>query len=193
MRKNPEITEKTKQKFVDAFLLLIKTKPISKITASEITRLAGYNRSTFYEYFMDTDDLLEYIETSLLEEVKQAINNVLPESGSPVDLFQSVFATMNEKIYLLMGPNGDSGFMAKVKFELYPLVETYFPVSKNMPNFDYIICFVHSALFGLLQYWNETEKKLSTKEISDMMQNLVFNGVSSYVAPSIAVNPTDNH
>ena len=193
MKKNPEITEKTKQKFVDAFLLLVRTKPISKITASEITRLAGYNRSTFYEYFMDTDDLLEYIETSLLNDIKKTIKQILPENGTPMNLFQTVFTSMNEKIYLLMGPNGDSGFMAKVKSELYPLVETYFSVSKDTPNFDYIICFVHSALFGLLQHWNESGKKLSTKEISEMMQNLVFNGVSSYVAPSIAINPADNH
>ncbi len=191
MKKNPEITERTKQKFVDAFLLLVKTKPISKITASEITRLAGYNRSTFYEYFMDTDDLLEYIETNLLNEVKQTIKDVLPGNGTPVDLFQTVFATVNEKIYLLMSPNGDSSFMAKVKDELYPLVETNFPISKDMPNFDYIICFLHSSLFGLLQHWNENGKDLSTKEISNMMQNLVFNGVSSYVAPSISVNPAD--
>ena len=181
MKKNPEITEKTKQKFVDAFLLLVKTKPISKITASEITRLAGYNRSTFYEYFMDTDDLLEYIETSLLEEIKQKINNILPDGGSPIELFQTVFAAMNEKLYLLMGENGDSSFFTKVKAELFPLIDAYFPLPKDAPNFDYITCFAHSALFGLLQHWHENGKDLSTKEISDMMQQLVFNGVTSYI------------
>lgn len=183
MKKQPEKTERTKQKFIDAFYTLINEKPISKITASEITRLAGYNRSTFYEYFLDTDDLLTYIENNLLDDVKQAINGFFAENGSPTDLFQIIFETINEKIYLLMGPNGDSSFMSKVKSELYPLVEKYFPFAEDTPNFDYIICFGHSALFGMLQHWNESGKNLSNEEIGKMMQQLVLNGISSYITP----------
>lgn len=181
MNKQPEITEKTRQRFVDAFWSLVREKPIAKIAVSELTRRAGYNRSTFYEYFLDIDDLLAYIESSLLEQVKQEILQASLENRSPGDLFQIVFAAMNEKIYLLMGPNGDSGFFAKVKAELLPYVEEYFFAPKDLPNLDYLICFVNSAIFGLLQHWNEQGKNFPAEEVSGMMQNLVFNGLRSYI------------
>lgn len=47
-----------------------------KITVKDITNKAGYNRGTFYEYFTDVYDVLNYIEDSLiptLEELPPAI------------------------------------------------------------------------------------------------------------------------
>ncbi|MCD8125807.1 MAG: TetR/AcrR family transcriptional regulator [Lachnospiraceae bacterium] len=183
MKKQPEITEKTRQKFVDAFWSLIEEKPIAKIAVSELTRRAGYNRSTFYEYFIDTDDLVTYVETKLLEQIKQTVLQASPEEDSPGELFQNIFAAMNERMYLLLGPNGDSSFLEKVKVELFPLIVGFFRISEDTPHFDYLICFASSALFGLLQLWNKKGKDLSTEEISTMMQDLVLQGLMTYMTP----------
>ena len=40
----------TREVFIDTFCELYRTKPVEKITVSEITRKAGYNRATFYDY-----------------------------------------------------------------------------------------------------------------------------------------------
>lgn len=100
-------------------------------------------------------------------------------------MFQIIFAAMNEKIYLLMGPNGDSAFLARVQSEMLPFLEAYVPVSKDTPYFDYLICFANSALFGLLQRWNEKGKDISTEEISGLMQELVLKGLTSRVSPQV--------
>ncbi|MCD8078348.1 MAG: TetR/AcrR family transcriptional regulator [Lachnospiraceae bacterium] len=184
MKKQPEITEKTRQKFVDAFWPLIEEKPIAKIAVSELTRRAGYNRSTFYEYFIDTDDLVTYVETKLLEQIKQTVLQASPEEDSPGELFQNIFEAMNERMYLLLGPNGDSSFLEKVKAELFPLIVDFFRISEDTPHFDYLICFASSALLGLLQLWNKKGKDLSTEEISTMMQDLVLQGLITYMTPS---------
>ncbi|MCC8104315.1 MAG: TetR family transcriptional regulator C-terminal domain-containing protein [Clostridiales bacterium] len=83
----------------------------------------------------------------------------------------------------MLGPNGDSAFLSKVKTELLPLVERYLPLSPDMPNFDYMINYVNSAMFGLLQLWNEKGKDLSMEEISALMQNLVVRGLMAYITP----------
>ncbi|MCD7750028.1 MAG: TetR/AcrR family transcriptional regulator [Oscillospiraceae bacterium] len=57
MKKQPEVTERTRQRFLEAFWSLVREKPVAKISVSELTKRAGYNRSTFYEYFLDTDEL----------------------------------------------------------------------------------------------------------------------------------------
>ncbi len=186
MKKQPEITEKTRKRFVDAFWELAKEKPIRKIAVNELTRRAGYNRSTFYEYFADTDDLLSYAEQDVLEEIRQTIVRTLPQDDTSGNLFQSdlfprVFSAMNEKMYILMGPNGDPGFLLLIKAELVPLVLPHIPISTDNPDFDYLISFVSSAMFGLLQQWNERGKDISTNDFSKMMQTLVLQGLSAYI------------
>ncbi|MCD8326466.1 MAG: TetR/AcrR family transcriptional regulator [Lachnospiraceae bacterium] len=186
MKKQLEITDRTRRRFVDAFWALAQEKPIRKITVNELTRRAGYNRSTFYEYFTDTDDLLSYAEKELLEETRQTILRILPEDSASGNLFQTnlfsiIFAAMNEKMYILMGPNGDPGFLPTIKTELVPLVLPHIPISTDTPNFDYLIGFVSSAMFGLLQQWNERGKDIDTEEFSQMMQALVLRGLSAYI------------
>lgn len=71
MKKQPQITEKTKQKFVEVFCELYSQKPIEKISIQEISNKSGYNRSTFYQYFTDIYELLDSVENDLLNEMKK--------------------------------------------------------------------------------------------------------------------------
>ena len=48
MKKQPHITEQTKNNLRIAFWSLYAQKPIEKISIKEITELAGYNRGTFF-------------------------------------------------------------------------------------------------------------------------------------------------
>ena len=181
MKKQPEITDRTRQKFVDAFWELAKVKPVSKIAVSELTRLAGYNRSTFYEYFLDTDDLLSYVEDKLVDEVKEVAQKSISDEKPPTDFFRMVFSAMNEEIYILLGPNGDSSFLPRVRTELIPIASQYLPIRPDIKNFDYFVSFVNSAMFGLLEHWHEKNKDLSPEEICEMMQRLVSGGVRGYI------------
>jgi AcrR family transcriptional regulator len=61
MNRQPEITAQTRQNLIDAFWSLYCEKRIEKITVKEITIKAGYNRGTFYEYFVDVYDVFETI------------------------------------------------------------------------------------------------------------------------------------
>ncbi|MCD7776187.1 MAG: TetR/AcrR family transcriptional regulator, partial [Firmicutes bacterium] len=161
MKKQPEITDKTRQNFVSAFWSLAEEKPISKITVSTLTKRAGYNRSTFYEYFLDIVDLLNYIETSLLNDIKDKIRQCPNETNFTASLFQTIFVAMNEKIYLLLGPNGDLNFFTRVKAELIPVVKSFLPFPSDTPYFDYLVCFVNGAAFSLLQDWNAKGRDIS--------------------------------
>jgi AcrR family transcriptional regulator len=70
MKKQPQITEKTRQTFINVFCELYSQKPIEKISVQEITNKAGYNRSTFYQYFTDIYELLDFVENDLLNYIK---------------------------------------------------------------------------------------------------------------------------
>ncbi|MCC8128239.1 MAG: TetR/AcrR family transcriptional regulator [Clostridiales bacterium] len=71
MNKQPEITEATRESFVSAFFELAQVKEIHQITIREITKLAGYNRTTFYRYFEDIYALIEYAEDDFFQTTRR--------------------------------------------------------------------------------------------------------------------------
>lgn len=52
--------EDSKAKFVQALELLLKKKPLAKITVAEICKESGLSRQTFYRHFLDIYDLANY-------------------------------------------------------------------------------------------------------------------------------------
>ena len=56
---------------MDAFWDLYSKEGIEKTSVREIVSKAGYNRSTFYEYFTDVYDVLEQIEASVLPDIEK--------------------------------------------------------------------------------------------------------------------------
>lgn len=63
MKKQPEITDETRKNFVEAFCTLYQKIPVEKITVKEIAEKAGYSRVTFYSYFSNPYDVLNYMES----------------------------------------------------------------------------------------------------------------------------------
>ena len=74
---------------------LYRTKPVEKITVSEITRKAGYNRATFYDYFLDVYDLLEQIEEELINHIGEKITNTI-SNGNFANIFLEAFDDMQK-------------------------------------------------------------------------------------------------
>ena len=61
----------TKPALADSLQKLMLTKPLDKITVSDITEDCGVNRMTFYYHFKDIYDLLEW---SWVREAEKALN-----------------------------------------------------------------------------------------------------------------------
>ena len=108
MKKHPEITAATKEAFIDAFCILSKRKSFEKITIQELSRKAGFNRCTFYQYFADIYELLEHIENIVVAHVKENFrNNISQENFMQTFLrltVDKIFGAKNASIY---GEKGD--------------------------------------------------------------------------------------
>lgn len=70
-----ELRNKTYYDFIEAFWILYEKKNINKIRVREICEIAGYNRSTFYNHFIDVYDVLDHIENNILEEFSELLND----------------------------------------------------------------------------------------------------------------------
>ena len=58
-----------------SFLELLKTKPMSKVTVTELCQAAQINRATFYKHYLDVADLLQKIEEVLFEQIRMAFGS----------------------------------------------------------------------------------------------------------------------
>lgn len=105
----------TKRRLMDAYIRLMKAQPYDKIKIKDIAGEAGVQRSTFYQYFDGSYELLLEMEEELLENM----HFYRPEPGrSPQDLsiYPSIEAWFaycmdnREWIQELLGPNGDDYF-----------------------------------------------------------------------------------
>lgn len=55
--------------------MVMRGKPVSKITVREICETAGINRSTFYAHYMDVYDLFDKVEIHMAEMCQERIRN----------------------------------------------------------------------------------------------------------------------
>ncbi len=70
-------TKYTRKAIRDAFVELLNTKSYSKISVTEICRLAEINRGTFYIHYYDVDDVLDDILNRSFSDVSGTIDRVL--------------------------------------------------------------------------------------------------------------------
>lgn len=186
MKKNPEQTERTRQNIITAFWTLAQKNGLHNVSISDLMKKAGYNRGTFYVYFFDMNDLLEQAEENIIDELKLKMQDVLKDlqvldfetlSNKMVDTFTSY----DDKLYLLLGSNGDSRFIAKVRNEMAQIFGAIFNMRENNEVKDYIIVFITSAFVGVLTRWYESGKKMEYKKLAKVIQTLATKGLSGVV------------
>lgn len=150
-------TRYTRQVITDAFLQLLRQKPVERITVKEVCALAQINRSTFYRQYKDCFDLMEQLEQrglELLEELLQATQA------------QGTEATMTSLLCALRDNDSLFGIMARQNQDerfLYAMVGRCFrymntrqgnmapaadETQQNMRN-----AFLAAGVGGIIQYW----------------------------------------
>ena len=65
----------TKKVFREVLLELLQSKPLSKITITEICEKADLNRSTFYAHYVEVRDLLHEIENEMISNIPKVYGN----------------------------------------------------------------------------------------------------------------------
>lgn len=71
----------TRNTIENCFMEILKRKPLTKITVTEICQAAQINRATFYKHYLDVTDLLEQIEKELLCRLRSVIGVVTDSEG----------------------------------------------------------------------------------------------------------------
>jgi AcrR family transcriptional regulator len=173
MKKKPEQTEMTQRNIQEAFWILYAKQNVDKIAVKDICNLAGYNRSTFYQYYKDVYDVLHKSENQLLDEVDEFVIGLVEQANNlnASQALQAIFgilARLDKYVAVLLGSHGDTEFLHKLVENLKPFWIKYFFRTEEhytAAEVDLLMeCYI-SGLLSMYQKWFFDPKGVSIERI----------------------------
>lgn len=178
MGKHTEQTSLTRKSIEDAFWIIAENEGHKKISASTIAKKAGINRSTFYEYYTDVEELTEYIEGVMIDDLKQLIGGLYLKYNlncTSKDMAKALVPYYG-RLSVLVGYD-DRRFLSRLQRES---VEFFSSITENPdPMIEYEIVYVVSAFIGLLVYWLNTGKRIDEDAFTDLIHTMSIRGLSA--------------
>ncbi len=168
--KNNKRRQATKEAIEKAFVELLQTKDLDKISVSEICHITGYNRSTFYANYIDIYDLADKIREGLEQQVEElfAVKDVLStevankyNEGEYLKLFRHIYDNqIFYKTYFKLGYDNQP-----IKLYDTDLALKLFDGKKV----DYHMEFFRAGLNAILKKWLSGGCKETPEEINQIL------------------------
>ena len=155
----------------------MKEKPISKVTVTDICKIADINRSTFYSYYEDVYALLTQIQNEMFEDIVFTLgkDNWFDDLLKLVDKNRDLCA-------ILIVPNGDSSFIRQLIYLGYDssmrIWHDMFPDATST-QLDYYYAYLASGVIGILENWIANEYRDTIEEVGDLIMKFSTRGLSS--------------
>lgn len=155
-----------------ALIKLAASKPLNKITVTELCEAAGTNRITFYNHFYDIYDVYETIEKDFYTEITERLAT-LNALNTEISLIKEIILQLyrNADICELLAATNSTmiSTIMKIAQEQYvtELSLTYkqIPLSILKPLFVFLI----NGYVGLILDWIKQGMKQSPDEIGDLI------------------------
>ncbi|WP_268913600.1 TetR/AcrR family transcriptional regulator [Lentilactobacillus sp. SPB1-3] len=162
----------SKEWIAQALLILLRDKPLDKITVTEITKKAGVARLTFYRNFDSKEDVIQYQSNQLF---KQYLNE-LQQSQSAMTL-EAILKTS-----FAYWQDGEETLQVMIKNDLLPMLEQSFrqylaALVASFPEFNqfthvqqyFIIGGIVQVIIDWLSHGLKPSSDQVIKEILDML------------------------
>ena len=160
--KNNKRRRESVEKIEKAFVNLYQEKEINEISVSDICKMTGLNRSTFYANFLDIYDLAEKVKKRLENDFSEVFIEPNYTDGA-LKFFEHI---------------KDNQLFYKTYFKLcYDIKTTIFVYDDNRAkrdfenkNIKYHIEFFRSGLNAIIKLWLEGGCKESPSEMAEILK-----------------------
>jgi AcrR family transcriptional regulator len=187
MKKQPELTAQTRENLMEAFWQIYRKNRIEKVTVKEITAKAGYNRSTFYQYFTGVYDVLEQIENAVLPDHQGLMTHNpadISEVSLPIDSLTQIYEKNKKYYVVLFGDNGDPSFQSKFKNYIKAVLKQHLD-EEGIPDtfeIEFALEYTLSAMIGVLTYWFRLDAPPSGNKLFELMSELMHHGMMNIIS-----------
>lgn len=174
MKKQSTVTERTKRKLIDSFWELYKDENEPKITIGRICEKSGYDRTTFYRYFLDMSDITNKLEDEIINSIKNDIKNSSNRTrGILTDGFRNFTNKYGEYISVYFEKRNKS-FCEKFKALVIEDLYDYFRADiKDKNKKEFVYEFIFSSLINSYIYWLKHQDDMSLDEFITYMNNIL--------------------
>ncbi len=180
---------KTKAQLRAGLARLMQKKSIKEITVKELVDEVDINRSTFYLHYSDIYQMLESIESELMDEVTQVIeeyplNPVENENAYP--LIERIFTILDDNkdiCIALLGSNGDMVFVGRIEKMIAETVlrQLSGKLSADNRDVEYAYAFCLNGCVGMIKTWLSSEHQESTKYMAELTYKMIENTTHSFL------------
>lgn len=157
----------------NALVELLETKPINKITVYELCRSAHINRSTFYKYYGEPQDILNEILNELLEKTAIIVKNENNEFSRLKTIL--TFLRDNRETIIRIIANVSEQKLIDHIYGVPTLHENLYSLLKNSEasiNKEYLKVFYHYGSFAIIRAWLNNGCVESPQEMAQIISSI---------------------
>lgn len=176
-------TKDTRDCFLYALFLLMKKKPFSEITITELCKKANFSRKTFYDNFAKKEDLLKH----LAEDIALGFHYTDDRSGF-LHIFEYLYE-LREWISLLIENNLWDSVIADVTALLLPLIQNrdWHAILENYDNMlPYYFEFINAGLLRLIYLWYQEDFKSEPAKLAGLVSQILNTNITD-VSPVLPI------
>lgn len=160
----------------ETYIDLLKKKPAHEISIVELCEQADINRTTFYRYYQDLDDLAEKMTEELFQQIF-SILNAAPQPGMSAQkqILQALNATLrNRKLCHHLLSESHSDLAEKILEENLTLMKaTVLSTGCTPEEGDLIYSYLCGGLARLWVNWINSNFKTPKEKVALMIEEII--------------------
>ena len=169
----------TDKKIAETFLALLDTVGYPKISVSAIVKKARINRSTFYEHFLDKEDLMAQVQTRLITKIVEGLPEVTVLKLDDHELIDSRINLLIHRIYdhkeaikLFLSDKSDGLFTARFSvFSEQFLIDGNIVQAIDLPDV-YVFSIFQGMILNLIKIWIERDFIETPEEFAKIISRI---------------------
>ncbi len=172
--------KRTRRAIFQAFLAMVKDKPVNKISVSELTELADINRKTFYLHFSDIFALEEFIIkmfTAKTEDLKEyfSVSNLSMNDGKFVDVLFDKLDSVSSRFKGVTHTDFFHNLLREAIENLRrKIIEEYVKRGGiNIHKLSYAYTFISGGITELFLDWANAETLDDKQMIKDILNEII--------------------
>lgn len=192
MATHQERITQTETSIVDALVTVGKRKSLDQITVSDLTRISGISRGTFYLHYLDKEDLMTKVKSSISSKFQILLDTGIDDtmnyqelsSGQPYPMIEKIVAFVSDNkalLSFLFGSNGDPAFASIITDKLQKAILGELKRVKGTATFrsdlpkNYALCIVTNAIMSVVLTWlGDDSNSLSEEELSKIIMRALY-------------------
>ncbi len=156
----------SRERMQKAFIELLQTRDISKISVSDICKISCLNRSTFYANYLDVYDLADVIMKELVEDLKKVYETEWNSRTHSYDYTKLFCHIKDNQLFYKTFFKLDYDNSYRSDFYNMEVLEQHY----GNNHLDYHIEFFKSGLTAMIKKWLQGGCKESPQEMTDILR-----------------------